>query len=135
MVLTHDQRAAIGKDDDRPCNHIIPQITQTFNAKPKGSIRRASPENEALALPEAILEGEEDLVMIGRSAVIAPDSKYVAVPVFDKRRIMQPEIQAERVKECRPVVDPDGYYSPPDAFHLETNDQPQSDVTFDSQGR
>lgn len=35
--------------------------------------------------------------------------------------------------EGRLLLDVDGHYSRPDVFHLEVNDQPQSNVTFKSQ--
>jgi predicted amidohydrolase len=90
------------------------------------------PDSEAVELLEAIPGEDKDLILTGGSAVIAPDSDYLEGPVFDESCILYAEIQPERITEGRLVLDTDGHYSRPDVFHLEVNDQPQSNVTFQS---
>jgi predicted amidohydrolase len=90
------------------------------------------PDSEAVELLEAIPGEDKDLILTGGSAVIAPDSDYLEGPVFDESCILYAEIQPERITEGRLVLDTDGHYSRPDVFHLEVNDQPQSNVTFTS---
>jgi nitrilase len=90
------------------------------------------PQNEALALLETIPGEDKELILKGGSAVIAPDSNYVAGPAFDDACILYAEIQPERITEGRLTLDTQGHYSRPDVFHLEVNVQPQSNVTFRS---
>jgi predicted amidohydrolase len=93
------------------------------------------PDNEAAELLEAMPGGEEDLILKGGSAVIAPDSDYIKGPVFDEACILYAEIQPERITQGHLFLDTQGHYSRPDVFHLEVNDQPQSNVTFKSESK
>jgi nitrilase len=88
--------------------------------------------NEAIELLEAIPGVEEDLILKGGSAIIAPDSDYIKGPIFDKPCILCAEIQPQRIAEGHLFLDTQGHYSRPDVFQLEVNDQPQSNVTFKS---
>ena len=90
------------------------------------------PGEEPLQLLETIPGGEEDLVLSGGSAIIAPDAGYVQGPVFDRPCILSAEIQPGRIAEGHLVLDTQGHYSRPDVFHLQVNDRPQSNVTFKS---
>jgi nitrilase len=92
-------------------------------------------DSEALELLEAIPGEDKDLIMTGGSAVIAPNSDYLKGPVFDEPCILYADIQPERITEGHFVLDTDGHYSRPDVFHLEVNDQPQSNVTFKSRSK
>lgn len=93
------------------------------------------PDDGALELLEGIPGEDEDLILTGGSAVIAPDSGYLEGPVFGEPCIVYAEIQPERIAEGHLVLDTDGHYSRPDVFHLEVNDQPQSNVTFTSRSK
>jgi predicted amidohydrolase len=93
------------------------------------------PDNEALELLEAIPGGDDRLVMKGGSAVIAPNADYIKGPVFDEPCIIYAEIQPELVTRGRLLLDTNGHYSRPDVFQLKVNDQPQSNVTFQSAGK
>lgn len=88
-------------------------------------------EDRVLELLEAIPGGDEDLIMKGGSAVIGPDYRYVVDPVFEEQSIIYAELQLDRITEGHLLLDTDGHYSRPDVFHLEVNDQPQTNVTFD----
>ena len=90
------------------------------------------PDNEALRLLEAMPGGKDDLILRGGSAVIAPDSGYLAGPVYDEPCILYAEIDPGRITEGRLFLDTQGHYSRPDVFHLEVNDRPQSNVSFES---
>jgi nitrilase len=92
-------------------------------------------DSEALELLEAVPGEDKDLILTGGSAVIAPSSDYLEGPVFDEPCIIYAEIQPGRITEGRLFLDTHGHYSRPDVFHLEVNDQPQSNVTFKSRGK
>jgi predicted amidohydrolase len=88
------------------------------------------PETEALSLLESIPGADTDLLLNGGSAVIAPDSSYVAGPVTDEADVVYAEIQPGRIAEGHLTLDTQGHYSRPDVFHLEVNVQAQPNVTF-----
>lgn len=89
-------------------------------------------DQEARGLLEEMPGGNSDLVLNGGSAIIAPDASYVNGPVHGKPCIVYGEIQLDRIAEGHLTLDTNGHYSRPDVFHLEVNDQPQSNVVFKS---
>jgi nitrilase len=90
------------------------------------------PTNAAAELLDAIPGQDEDLLLRGGSAVIAPDANYVVGPVFDKACILYADIDLGRITEGHLVIDTQGHYSRPDVFHLQVEDRPQMSVTFTS---
>jgi len=90
------------------------------------------PDNKAIELLEAIPGEEKDLILQGGSAVIAPNSEYLTGPVLDETCIIYADIQPGHIAEGHLFLDTQGHYSRPDVFHLEVNDRPQSNVTFQS---
>ena len=104
------------------------------NSSPVENMERiCKPVEEALVLLEAMQLEDEDLVLNGGSAIIGPDTTFLAGPVFDQPCIVYAEIESERVSEGHLVIDTDGHYARPDVFHLEVNVQPQLNVSFGSQ--
>lgn len=91
------------------------------------------PQSEALDLLESIPGQDTDLVLRGGSAIIGPDSNYLAGPVFDEPAILYAELQPARITESHLALDTQGHYSRPDVFCLQVNDQPQVNVIFASQ--
>jgi predicted amidohydrolase len=91
------------------------------------------PDSQAIELLEAIPGKDGDLVMRGGSAVIGPDSDFIAGPVFDESCIVCAEVELGRISEGHLFLDTQGHYSRPDVFYLEVNDRPQRNVTFESQ--
>ncbi len=87
-------------------------------------------ENPALELLESIPGEKDDLILRGGSAVIAPNSNYLVGPIYDERCILYTEIDPGVIAEGRLFLDTDGHYARPDVFHLEVNEQPQTNVTF-----
>ncbi|MEA1993045.1 MAG: carbon-nitrogen hydrolase family protein [Euryarchaeota archaeon] len=85
--------------------------------------------NKGIELLEAIPAKE---VLNGGSAVIAPNTKYITGPVFDKRSIIYADIDPESIAEGHLVLDTDGHYSRPDIFHLNVNEEEQRNVSFGS---
>ena len=86
----------------------------------------------ALELLEATPGDDADLILRGGSAVIAPDSSYLQGPIYDQSLILYADIHPERAIEGHLVLDTHGHYSRPDVFHLEVDDQPQTNVSFAS---
>jgi len=83
-----------------------------------------------------VFEGESDqLVLTGGSAVIGPDSSYLAGPVFNRPDIIYGLIEPQRMTEGHLAIDTSGHYSRPDVFQLEVKTSPQSGVSFTSPGK
>jgi predicted amidohydrolase len=91
------------------------------------------PDNAALELLESMPGADEELVLKGGSAVIAPDTSYVTGPVYDEACMLYADVQLGRIAEGHLALDTQGHYSRPDVFHLQVNDLVQSNVTFESQ--
>lgn len=73
---------------------------------------------------------EKEVIQSGGSAVIAPDTRYVAGPVFDETTTLQAELNLDLITAGHLVMDTNGHYARPDVFQLRVNDQPQMNVTF-----
>lgn len=79
------------------------------------------------AYPPAL--GANDLPANGGSAIIGPNGKYLAGPVYDKEEILYAEIDLEmaiREKHSRDVA---GHYARPDVLQLSINLKPKPIVT------
>jgi predicted amidohydrolase len=94
-----------------------------------------APESDALEILQAFEGESEELVLKGGSAVIGPDSSYLAGPVFDRSDIIYGEIEPQRMIEGHLAIDTSGHYSRPDVFQLEVNTSPQSGITFTTKGK
>jgi len=92
-----------------------------------------APDNDALEILQAFEGESEQLVLNGGSAVIGPDSSYIAEPVFDRSDIIYGVIEPQRMTEGRLAIDTSGHYSRPDVFQLEVNASPQSGISFNSE--
>jgi len=88
------------------------------------------PASEAIEFLETMPGEGSDLLLQGGSAVIAPDSNYVAGPVSGEAAIVYGQIEPARISESYLTIDTQGHYSRPDVFHLEVNTQPQMNVSF-----
>jgi len=89
-------------------------------------------DKEAAELLEAIPGGDNDLVMRGGSAIIAPNTNYVNGPFYEKATILYGELLLDEIIEGHMALDTSGHYSRPDIFHLEVDDKPQSTAEFKS---
>jgi nitrilase len=91
-----------------------------------------SPDRDAFRILEVFEQDQGKLVLTGGSAVIGPDSGYLAGPVFDRPEIIVAAIEPDRMTEGHLAIDTSGHYSRPDVFRLEVNAQPQLGVSFTS---
>ena len=85
---------------------------------------------EVVALLVSMPGEDDDLLLRGGSAVIGPDSEYVAGPVFDQSCILHAEIDLSRITEGHLTIDTDGHYSRPDLFRLTVDERSQTSVKF-----
>ncbi len=95
-----------------------------------GSLGSVDP--RARELLESIPAAGGGLMLDGGSAVIAPDSSYLAGPVFGEARILYADLDLGRIDEGHLVMDSSGHYTRPDVFRLVVNKRAQQDVSFES---
>ena len=88
------------------------------------------PAVEALDILQYFKGQENKLFLNGGSAVIGPDTGYLAGPVFDRSEIIYADINPDRIIEGRLAIDTNGHYSRPDVFHLEVNAAPRKGISF-----
>jgi predicted amidohydrolase len=72
---------------------------------------------ELEAHPERV-RSPDDLVMRGGSAVIGPDGRYLAGPVYDAPALLVADLDLDRVREERMTLDVTGHYARPDVLGL-----------------
>jgi predicted amidohydrolase len=64
-------------------------------------------------------EGRE-WVERGRSSIIAPDSRYVVEPVYDREDFIVADLDLSEIDQAVMTLDVSGHYSRPDVFTFET---------------
>jgi len=71
-----------------------------------------------LNTPAELAQNPDHLILRGGSAVIAPDGRYVAGPVYDEEIILIAEIDLSEVDKEKMTLDVSGHYQRPDVFEL-----------------
>lgn len=65
----------------------------------------------------------------GGSAIVDPDGKLVAEPVYEREAILYAEIQPAELRGPRWQLDVAGHYGRPDVFHFAVDRRPQRTAT------
>ena len=65
-----------------------------------------------------LADGDE-LVGRGGSAILGPDGRYLAGPLWDEEGVLYAELDPQRLYESRQRFDPAGHYHRPDVFRFE----------------
>jgi len=81
-----------------------------------GSIMRASEIPAELELMESLKQKPDALVLSGGSAIIAPDGKVIAGPVFEAETILTADLDFSQIAEESLALDVAGHYFRPDIF-------------------
>ena len=92
--------------------------------------RTAGGPDEASELLTQMQPGKDGLLLRGGSAVIAPDGRYIAEPLYGESGMVMADVDTGEVAEARLALDTDGHYSRPDVFHLEVDTRTRRNVTF-----
>jgi len=87
---------------------------------------------DALPLLESVPQEAERLLR-GGSAIIAPDTSYLAGPLYDEAGILYAELDPACITEGHMALDTSGHYARPDVFHLSIDTRPQTRVTWTPQ--
>lgn len=67
------------------------------------------------------MESLPEQLCLGGSAIIGPDARFIAGPVYDCETILYADIDLNRIPEEKELLDVAGHYSRPDVFSLEVN--------------
>jgi nitrilase len=59
------------------------------------------------------------LIERGGSAIIAPDGRYLAGPVFDEETILYATLDLQEIERESMTMDASGHYSRPDVFQMQ----------------
>ena len=90
-----------------------------------GQIMKASDLPIALTPLEAL--DPQTLIERGGSAVIAPDGRYLAGPVFDEEIILYATLDLQEIERESMTMDVSGHYSRPDIFRLQVTASDRGD--------
>ncbi len=75
------------------------------------------------------MEGLSEHLCLGGSAVIGPDARFIAGPVYDCETIVYGDIDLDRIPEEKELLDVAGHYARPDVFSLSINRRRMDPVT------
>lgn len=70
------------------------------------------------SLPTVAGLAQTDLIERGGSAIIAPDGRYLAGPLFDEEAILHATLDLNEIDQEQMTLDVSGHYSRPDIFQL-----------------
>jgi nitrilase len=66
----------------------------------------------------------------GGSAIIGPDAKYLAGPVYDCETILYADVDLERIVQEKQTLDVVGHYARPEVFRLLINRREMAPAAF-----
>jgi nitrilase len=87
----------------------------------------------ARTLLEAIPGDDATQLLRGNSAIIGPDTSYLAGPAPAEATILYADLDLGRITQGHLALDVDGHYARPDIFQLTVDDRPQANVRFASE--
>lgn len=86
----------------------------------------------ARTLLEAIPGRDDTVLLRGHSAIVAPDTSYLAGPAPAEATTIYADLDPGQITRGRLALDVDGHYARPDIFQLTVNDRPQANVQWRS---
>ncbi len=84
-----------------------------------GSISRVRDLPEQLERPEKLRDQPEQLLLHGGSAIIAPDGRYLAGPVFDEETLVMADLDMDEIDHGKLTLDVSGHYHRDDIFSMQ----------------
>jgi nitrilase len=67
------------------------------------------------------MESLGDQLCLGGSAIIGPDARFIAGPVYNCETVVYADIDLDRIAEEKELLDVAGHYARPDVFSLSVN--------------
>jgi nitrilase len=89
-------------------------------------------EHPARKVLEAIPGDDGTVLLRGSSAIVAPDTSYLAGPAAADATTLYADLDLGSITRGHLTLDVDGHYARPDVFQLTVNDRPQASVRFAS---
>ncbi|RMF80711.1 MAG: carbon-nitrogen hydrolase family protein [Chloroflexi bacterium] len=83
-----------------------------------GSMMTARDLPDELAKPTDLKKNPDEWVLRGGSAIIAPDGRYLAGPVYEEESIITAELDLSEITKEKMTLDVTGHYSRPDVFEF-----------------
>ena len=77
------------------------------------------------------MENLPEVLSRGGSAIIGPDARYLAGPVYDQETIVYADINLEQIVEEKQTLDVVGHYARPEIFTLHINRSEITPAVFD----
>ena len=71
-----------------------------------------------LETPKGVRSDPEGLVLRGGSAILAPDGRYLAGPIYDEATILTAKLDLGEIDELSLTLDTTGHYARPDVFEF-----------------
>lgn len=90
-----------------------------------GLIMRVRDLPPELDMPAELANSDDDLLLRGGSAVIGPDGRYIAGPIYDEETVLTAEIDLSEIDREKMTLDVSGHYGRPDVFGLTLNRGPR----------
>jgi predicted amidohydrolase len=84
-----------------------------------GSLMRAAALPAGLEAHSSKVSNDEQFVMRGGSAIIAPDGTYLAGPIFEEEALLVATLDLARVREESMTLDVTGHYHRPELLSLQ----------------
>lgn len=69
-----------------------------------------------LSIPDSLAQNPDQLIISGGSAIIAPDGRYLAGPIFDQEVILSAELDLAEIEMEKMTLDTAGHYYRSDIF-------------------
>ena len=80
------------------------------------------------------MESLPEVLCRGGSAIISPDARYLAGPIYDQEAILYADVDLAQIIEEKQTLDVVGHYARPEVFTLCVNRSEMTPATF-SQGQ
>jgi nitrilase len=72
----------------------------------------------------------EEVLLVGGSAIIAPNGRYLAGPLYEGEGILYADLPMDEIPARKQSLDVVGHYARPDIFQVTVNRSPLAPVTF-----
>ena len=96
-----------------------------------GSLLRTDSIPEEFPVREASLDGDEDVLYNGGSAIAGPDGRWIVEPVDSEERLVVADIDVTKVRGERQNFDPAGHYFRGDVIDVRVDRSRLGPVSFD----
>lgn len=109
-----------GEHNTRPTTQFIARESRSFVLAASGLLRGSDVPSH-VPHRDAFVNGEDELLLNGGSAIAGPDGAWISEPVVGREEILIADLDIARVYEERQNFDPAGHYARPDVLRMSVN--------------